>query len=334
MSERLDQISSSLGSAEAGTRTNELGIPKITFTIFYGEHGDVADAQKIKAYFEQCDIFILEGIGWTRKDLEVENAVSAGTLTPEEATVGLGKDPAKNPFGQQILEMTYRSKKPIAYIDYSADDERSRDQRSASGSLSIIPLYWASEISFRDKIERVKKNLRNFAQSNQIREKDMVSALKPVISQTIADNSSLLPKARQQGQLNVLLLLGSMHTAIFHSLEGAGYEVSREFSSKPYVYPYYVEGIRRYRFGKAVNDDLAARIFIEMKLAIVFDQELQNAFPQTYQQYEFLRKVISRLSYQDIEAIAAQDPKGKSAKVQIRQALFDKIPDKMKGVLL
>ena len=302
-------------------------LPKITLTIFHGAHGSVQDARAIEPVFRQCDIIIPEGLGWTPKHLTVANAISVGELIPTTEAVGqLGIDLSKEGYERQLLKMVYGSHKPIAYIDYPAEDEEEvGNQRSVGRFIGMIPLWWVLSKSFEYKIESIKLNLEDFAQSDKKREDYMISMLQPIIRRTIANNPSLSQKAQQEGQLNTLLILGAAHTAVSHSLERQGFKVSREFSQKPFVYPYFVEGIRRYRFDKKVDNDLAARIFIEVVIASLFRKELQNAFSESIQDGKFTRGIVSRLSYQDIKTMSDQAPRGPFDSERLRQSLLVQI---------
>lgn len=286
------------------------GVPKVSLDLYYHTHDGKKDAEKIGEHFKTADIFIPEMLGWLPKRLDVVNKVSKGDLTPEEGAREIGYYPREAPYDFQLLQMIHKSKKPVAYIDYSRDDPRFQEAIESMDQLEGITQYWEYGRSFPSILQEIKRRAKHAASIDQKREEFMISNLKQVITTIVESNPKLRQKATKKGELRVLMSLGSIHTALSHLLVGGGNEVQREFSAHPTIYGYVHEAERRYRFGKDIDDAFAAKMLAEGLIYAVFYNNLEGKLPTPEARAQFIRKLAGEFSYQDVENIVQKNPDG------------------------
>lgn len=318
---RVEAVKRKLASIFGRERSEKL--PKVVFDIYFGTHEDAADAQKMEEGFKNCDVYIPEWAGWTADIKDTVNLVSKGQLTPREGERKFGA----SSYQEQMLQMLYKSNKPVRFIDYRPDEFGLRREVEAVRDVLSLGRYWRYGRTFADKIQTVKRRLQEVAESTLERENKTLSRIKPALTEVVENNPDLRKKAIKKGELRVFLSYGSFHTRISHALAKEGEDVTRLFPEKPYVYNLILEGERRYYFGKEVDDTLAAQILLECMVDGTFRPLFKSKLPNSEAILRFERDLASKFSYEDIEKIVDSCP-ADGRFYEARDVLLEKIREK------
>lgn len=303
--------------------------PNISLDIYYHEHDGKEEAQEIADHFKTADVFIPEMIGWSQKRVDVVNKVSQGELSPGEGALKLGYRPFEQPYDFQLLQMVHNSNKPVAYIDYSRDDQIFWKNMDALDKMNGITKYWEYGNTFPEIIQEIKHRTKNVAEYEKNREEFMIGNLKKTINSLVENNPDLRKKAKEKGELNVLLSMGAVHTGLSHILASGDNKVSSEFSENPMIYGVMHEGLRRYRVGKDVDDAFAAKMLAEGLITTIFRNAIKSKFPTYSTRNQYVRKIVDQFSYQDVEDIIGRNKEGKLA--PMREDLLKIISEKNPG---
>ncbi len=269
--------------------------PEIDIDIFYAPHLTPEDDKELVARFDRADIFIPENIRWTQEAFKILNDVSYGKRSVEDAGMKF-----YDQRGLALLELFANSHKPIIFIDLPSNHPllQERDDRDSSSLVSVLgPLN--SNDSFTSLIDREKSLIVEQDTFQEKREEYMLAQLPKAVQRTVRENPSL----RAKKKLQVLLQLGPVHTPIFHALRRTGQEVTRYFTSSPFIYNFHAEAVRRHRFNREVDDTLVARVWLENFTGGMFISGDFDLTQNTTKSVQFQRKLIDQFSFEEIEDI-------------------------------
>lgn len=157
---------------------------------------------------------------------------------------------------------------------------REENRENFSGTLRVLDIY-----------------LRGFAKLEEEREAYMVARLKPAIEETLKAH----PELRKKEKINVLMSLGSGHTGVHHALKSSGEKSRTDFPSQLYTFDFFTEGVRAYRFGKRVDNELLAHIWMQNRFKKIFSRN--SKIKKSNNASLFLRKFTSLFSYDEIREI-------------------------------
>lgn len=129
--------------------------------------------------------------------------------------------------------------------------------------------------------------------------------------------------------MKVLLSLGAYHTPLYNALEKSGQEVNREFSVMPSVRSYFDEGMKRFLFGGDVDDELAARIFLEFTFGSDVQRLSRALQTNSLKSGAFVRKVISQFSLEDTKEIFDKGNIESKEEFLKRDGVYDMFIDKL-----
>lgn len=245
-------------------RTGEK-FPPVFIKFFSGAHSTEYDARGIPKELEGADIYIPEYDGWTEEAAQKINNISFGTTFLEDPDRGFAAD-----FLQPTLKALAFSGKPIVFIDlpkeklrkYEEENKQFWDKRKA---LSLF--------KYEEATKEMRTRMKHTADFHKYREGYMKSALGPKIAETLRKHPELCEKER----VTALITLDVAHTDIYHQLKKAESEtVSRKFSGLP-LYGVRHEAIRRFMFGKEIDDELVGKMLIEEILETEYGEKLRNA---------------------------------------------------------
>jgi len=245
-----------------------MGGPKISVDIFFSPHGSAKDWRELPEKFRNCDIYIPEAIGYDKEYLNILKGLSSGKIRLEDIekfTDEVEKNPVIRERNKLFARMIYNSKKPITFIDLPESHQKTEN----SDNLLSQGFKFGD---FPQTLESLKKSFLDFHYSNREREEYMVTQLGPQVEAILKAN----PNLKRKEEIRVLLSLGAEHTPLYHSLKKENAQITREFSSSPFVYPFGGEIIRRYAFGRTVDDQLLGRALTEMLLDRAFGPEFQQ----------------------------------------------------------
>lgn len=306
--------------------------PKMSMDIYYSEHLYPESWYGLKDRLKKCDIYVPEQHGVTLGGQEFLNNVSFGRISPKEAEEK-GLDGESYPSWFEFLRNIHNSRKPIITADIPRDHRIYKKTEALHARYRYLLETNLPIMNFTDVLKEIKILGRNNARLEKQREEYMLSHLTPYIQKVLED----YPQLKEKDELKVLLSLGGYHTSFYHALKKGGQDINREFSVMPFVYSYFTEGMRRFSFGRDVDDELAARIFLES----VFQGGLRNNLSRVLQTNSpkseaFVRKVISQFSLRDAKEIFEKgNIKSKEVFVK-RSGVLDLFIDKFieKGITL
>jgi hypothetical protein len=299
-----------IGSIEA----KEAG-PKIKYNFFFSPHYRASDVEAWKKNFEECDVYIPERYGWTQRGLEFIRKVADGQIRAERVR---GKP--EDPFLEARLSearMIHNSHKPIAYIDVP------KEQAEPDPWIDVIDLH--DKNNFTEALDVVKDWVRTRYQIQKDREDTILSRLKPTIQELLKEYPSLKTK----NELKVLITLGTMHTPVHHSVKKEeGDRVTRESRPLPTVFAFVQEAVRRLQFGKEIDNDLAAKIYLgDVFTYALFSDDTKNELNNLLEKdsekgVKLERKIISQFSFEEAKEIFDKLKQGEGER-QIFKAKFE-----------
>lgn len=288
----------------------EKKIPKVDVDVYYGAHANKEEVEGLRPHLQDCDIYIPEMFGWSPERYAIMNLVSAGKITPEDAARKIGYNPLRAPYDFQLLKMLYKSGKPVAFVDYPKGDPKFDEFLRINRRINEIREYWHLGKTFEDIIREVKERIRDSANFNTEREGYMVNNLRKAVSDSVQQNPSLLSKAKQNGNLKILMSLGSVHTPVSHEISRSDTDVRSKYSRSPYNWGYLHEGTRKYQLGKNVDDEFAAKMLMEGLIIDVFGNEIEDSLPDYEDRSDVYRKIAGQFSYQDVKQIIKRNSQG------------------------
>lgn len=268
--------------------------PKISVNFFFSPHRTEKDIEKLRPLLKETDIYFIEGAGWESWAIDYYQKLSRGEITAEELLRETGWKPGHLFYSMRLAELSilYGSNKVIGVVDVPAS-------HSSVKRHEEIPQIEIKEI-FDKTLETVKDFIQVLAHVERMREEYMILHIRPKIKEII-DNSPILKKKRK---VEVLLHLGAAHTIIHHEVKKQGFEIQREFASRPYIFSYRDEALRKYFFGKEISQDLLAHILLEQQLHISeIGASLEEISPNTDQYFLALRRIVSKFKTEEIEKI-------------------------------
>jgi len=269
--------------------------PKISIDIFYSFHRAPRDLENLAKQFDRADIFIPEVPGWSPWLLQYLRDVSEGRKTPEqvESEKRLSSSLRKN------FEIIYNSHKPITLVDIPEGHptEERLQELSSSYYLEVVEFELGEDFDY--KLDFIRQYLKNDADAEKRREKYILFQLKPKIQELL----QIYPLLKEKEEIKVLLSFGACHTGVYHALRKTKQKISRRFSMMPFIFGFADEGRMRARFGKEIDNQLAAKILLEANFYKIFGQELKEVTSDTGKIVDLVRKIISQFSFNEIREI-------------------------------
>ncbi len=274
--------------------------PKMNFTIFYSGHVRAGDFDKLKALFEEADIYVPESIGWDKREKELFSRMSAGEIDGETFKEMLSKFEKDDPVLAEEYKIIYNSHKPIEFLDVPGDNQTHKDTVMAlEGEYDAYLGFLDGE--FDEAVSEMKGASEKYAIAQQEREKYIKSLANSRLKDLVEKNQALKDKIKKGGGINVLMSIGADHTALASGLKKdwpGGVET--KFSDSPFIFDYDAELYRRYMFNKEVGDELVAKALLSRGLVYKF-----RNFCRNHQEISVVsRKIISGLTFNDIRKIS------------------------------
>lgn len=276
------------------TSQKEKKLPKISLDIFYGTHNSTSDALAFKSHFAKADIFIPEGIGWSKKSLEAMRRVASGD---SEVLARIGH---VNNFSKAQLEMLYGSGKPVMLVDIPeghpllAEYFKMRDR-----SHDLADELWSSHKPLEMIIDQTRVNFRQQAELEKEREQYMLDNIEPQLCSALKK----YPDLQKKKVLRPLMFLGAAHTGIYQSLSRGGVSVKRNFAEHPVSFPYAVEAIKKIYFGtEEPTDELVARSILEQPFLSFFNNMVSDTDITYLRFMTQARHWISVLNFEEVKS--------------------------------
>jgi len=231
--------------------------PEVRIHLLLGTHLTAEEAEFIREPFQKCDIFIPEAVERGHSDQEeFFNQISQGCVYVDKF---FELDQSMLPFEIREFEIMSGSQKMIWVCD--------------------IPYYyvgdglaWLKEGgnycypgTFENALSALEEDIRICALAQRRRERYIVQNIRWRIRALLRTDEEM----RQKKGLNILMFMGSFHTNVGHQL-AKKFQFTRTFHTLPLVYPPVVEVMRRFAFGKTVDQEMLAQIFLSEYFATFF----------------------------------------------------------------
>src|SRR3989344_1941278 len=283
-------------------REHESTGPHISIDIFYSPHRNEKDIEGLETRFKEADIFFPEIAGWTTEGLRHYQRLSKGEITPDEVMSLTGWNP-KQPFYQmrlKELQMIHNSNKLIDSVDvpYGHRIEQGIDK------VSDVRI---SE-NFEDTLNSVRNFIESLAMVEREREEYIAAELPIRIKEILNEN----PQLKKKEEVVALLHLGAAHTLVFHDTRKARVTTKREFSSRPYIFSFRDDALRRFMLNKPISKALLSLVLLEREFYLTMGAELEEVTQDTKEYDAVLRKIVSPFSFEEIKGIFVAVSKGES----------------------
>ena len=236
--------------------------------MLYGAHDSAENswsAEELEKELQDIDIWFLENIGWTEDAVEYLKAFATGKyVIPEhfdpilksqlEALGRLGR--AGKEIGVGFIDLPEGH--PL--IDHLRQDLNGVFFDFQSGN-------------FDDAVRKMKSCALKDASIEKRREEHMQQHVGPEVDRIVQKNPRLQEKLKKGEKLNILMTLGTRHTALSRDLKDEGHSVERKFNHElPFTFAPFHELVRRYRFSQEVDQRLVAQalLFPSLLSALTF----------------------------------------------------------------
>jgi cation transport regulator ChaB len=276
------------------TRTSE-DLKNVKINFEFVNHQSERDIDGIRQEIDKNDLLIIENVGWTKGELELFNDVSRGKISEEKIVEIVG-----DPYFRQLLLEIRKSKKPIRFIDISKESSLESERFSVLNSKNLDFSKTLSEQGMDLYV-----NLKKYADWQRRREDEMIKNLAVTVASVKRDYRY------NNKDLKVMMICGVSHTRLMHLL-GKENEVDFQYPSKPFVFSYEDEAIRRFWFSEDMVDpkkvkkpdtELIAHVILEKIMKNWFYYSNQDKFSNTAELDKWMRNVVSKFSVGNIMEI-------------------------------
>lgn len=269
----------------------EKRFPKIEIDIFYSPHATDKDIDGLEKQFSQADVYIPELADYSSATLKNLNKLSQEGRYRKGFLGSLDNFGIEERFLKKQLEMISYSKKPITLIDLPGGHYLIN-----ALDKSFEPFKLPDD--FKSALELIKSKLKKMSELEKEREDYMISQIRPKVEKVLKN----YPQLSKKENIKVLISLGAVHTKVYHSLKKTEREkVQRKFSRLPFIFSLEEEAMRKYGFGKEVDDELAAKVVLEGQFRSIFKDYLYEICDDNLKIGELTRKIISQFSFNEIE---------------------------------
>lgn len=292
--------------------TEEKPLP-IKIDFWFSQHATADDARRMQGQFDQADVFVPETFGHTPARIAAYQAVSDGTMEPNDRAKLQGANMNTDPYTLAELQMLANTKKLVLAIDLPSNEEM-----ESQNSLNEYAIYYALGAvlsgQLQSGINLTGKVFRDHVLMQNQRELFMVQELKRQLGdvkfkQWCKDRLTETGKA----DIQVLVQLGAVHTRVAHQIAAQNlYSVERHMPEHPFIFPPADEEYRQLIFGKkhALDETMIQRMltqyFTAMYLSIVFPKsERQRLDPNGVGQSTIEQRLAKATTRSDMEKFSA-----------------------------
>jgi|SRR3989344_2195570 len=271
--------------------------PAADFHFVFRQHSGPESAERVAKLLPEYDVFIPEAIGWDKSKLEMLRSLSSGKLPVASVLKDMGLSPQDRDYERRKkeLERLYASNKAVAMVDVSNSDplfDRMERNRKNYGFPALL------SGSYEEALAYVGRTMQEFTASQQERE----SLILKQIPLALREVTASYPNLKQKSRLKILVELGTGHSPVYRALKEGKNQATSEFVPKGNIlFHFRDEGMRRYQFGKEVNDDFLAKAVLE-KLIYSNWALLEPILGASFEVVD-ARKYINAFSPEEIKAL-------------------------------
>lgn len=272
--------------------------PPFSVDIFYGLHGTEEDSPGLEEKFKEADIYVPELANWVGSSFWLFRDLSQGVISPEEFVKEIKVPPYIMGFVKKQARMIYKSGKPIIILDLPIEHEINSklSEHARADNDDLLP---DGNTPFTKKLSQLKIHIKKETDLHSSREDFMIVQLTKQVKEVL----QIRPELKNKEKLKILMFLGAAHTRVYELLKDYGQEVNRTFSHEPFQFSYGVEGMQRYSRGMEIDNELAAKIALEMFVGDFFYGLFEDASVDNHDLQAYIRKVVGIFSFEDIKRI-------------------------------
>jgi hypothetical protein len=271
--------------------------PEFKVSLYLSPHRSTRDAAGFVEQFQNCDVWVPEYCGWNENDACALEAIAAGDITPDKVI------PINHLYHDFVLvqfEQLFNTNKPFLLVDVPATDPVSQEILTLLQEPKKIIFNPQWDGNFGNLLLGIRENSEKMALLQTRREDYIVRNLRAQLGKTLFE---FYPDLGSREEIKVMISMGATHTRLVSELRKKGMDVSRVYSDQPIIFPHDVEVLRRSQFNKVLSDELISQVILQKTIDYFWRKKLDNAFPDTLQRANFLRRLISQFETSEVEAL-------------------------------
>jgi hypothetical protein len=278
--------------------------PSITYRIFYSAHETEEDLAKLSEELKtKLDVYVPEISGWNEEARTIYAGIAAGNINPEKLRADMEhSDPSRF----EELKALYNTGVKVLFADIPSNNDIETENNIIMQNFgSVYTLFYSGY--YKPAINKLNKLAKAFIDNQAKREAYIEKQLEIGVKQLIDSDEQL----KHKNNITVLMRLGALHTSIYHSLKkrpadisaGAKVQAERIFDTSDgiYFYSLFDQLLRKYRFGKKVEEEDLARALIQLMI----EKDINNFVPvtRTATKYEVTRKLLRNIKPEDAQRL-------------------------------
>lgn len=273
---------------------------KFNFRMLYAAHDSENvywSTEELEKELQDIDIWFPESAGWNEFARIAQETFATGKYE-----VPKNIDPVLKSQLEALRRLGKSGKEVgVGFVDLPEGHSLLKDNWVVDPNKVNRAFFDFLNGNFDIAIREVKSFTSETASNQKAREEYMQEHTGLEIDRILQNHPHLQEKLKAEGKLNILMTLGTAHTGVSHNLKKEGYDVERKFKHDlPYIFSPIHEVIRRYRFKKEVDDQLAARVLMQMMVT----SELR--FLDIEKADQVANKIVRSFSFEDIKKISLE----------------------------
>lgn len=271
--------------------------PKLSLNFFFSPHSNDIDMENLNLSMQGSDVFFYEGVGSDEPERNFMNKAVSQARAPY---VDIVNDEDLNIGGthfEGIIHSLYGTGIAVSGIDVGRYDEGEYEYFIAGKSLT--DKFMSQDYDFDQAKRMMYLGCGAMADMQSEREELMVQNFEREIDRILDER----PDFKDKSELRVLIQMGSTHTSLARRFMREGFDVSREFSVRPYLFSYGLALERSAMYGASPSEDLVERALTTKVL-----QQVPMSVTERISGDEvlgILRKLVSNLSHDEMAEIYA-----------------------------
>ena len=279
--------------------------PQIDVESFFAYHKTSEDSTGLAERIRLADLYVPEANEWTSEYLALLREASSGVKSPEDLMKGF-----KNGHPENLKEV-YGSHTPVTIIDVPARHKLKKESDKVS---KYDPSY---EGDFVGVLTYTKEYVNSIASYQNVREEYM---LNQITARKVEELLQTYPELGNKRSIKILFSIGIGHSAMPH-----------DYPESPFT----DQGIiicKRSGIEK-VDDDLAAKIFLENAFEYLFNNSIVRLTRNSREIYAAKRIIFSHFDIKDAEKAFEEFRGNKGLTPPVPLGLFDEMLEE-KGITI
>jgi hypothetical protein len=273
-----------------GEKWNGEKLPPVFLKFYFGPHWSAEDADGIKPFLNEADIFMPEASEWNDDYFREMNYISRGVETPE----------SRDEYEEEIRRDIFGTEKVVLFVDCSEKDvilhpELYAETKDIDNELKHSTYDRATELNFQNAMIEAQIDIVN-------RESYMIEHFAGKVREAILQK----PALKSKESIRVLMTIGSAHTEIYQKMKNLGGDhISREFRYTPSA-DFTDEMMRKAVFNKKIEKNTKERALFHFLMEEGLQDRIDLLSEKTVEHYVFLRHLSSLFSADEMRSLFDQ----------------------------